>query len=413
MNMKSTQSNSNAVSPAFLQNRVNTYYERYTNCWGGEHILGGKLPDEKSIILVSNDYLALNNHPKVTDSQIKSIQQQGNGLMISGVFVREQDPQRKFEKEMAQFMGAEDGILCHSGFSANVGLLQSIADINTPVYLDQLAHMSLWEGARAANAPIHPFRHNRVEHLEKQIKSHGSGIIVVDSIYSTTGSVSPLTAIAALAVKYDCVFIVDESHSLGTHGELGKGLVVSERLENKVHFRTASLAKAFCGRGGIIIGTAKDIEFVRYEALSLIFSTAVLPHDIAAFSAMLQLIKESEGRREKLRESAQYLREQLIQLGYNLNQSNSQIISLESGNELNTIVLKKALEKNGIFGSVFCPPTTTRNRSMIRFSLNAALSWRQIEQIAEVCAEIRKEVRFDFWPSTLRLKRRKSAGTFE
>ncbi len=404
--MEPVQIRASAPFPAFLQKRVNAYYKRIAKSRGGVHIFSGKAPDLNSILMISNDYLALANHPEITDAQINTLQNEGNGMMMSSVFVRKGDPQRIFEKKFAEYLGAEDCILCQSGYSANIGLLESIAGRSTPVYLDQLAHMSLWEGSRGVHAPVRLFRHNNVRHLEKKIQTHGSGIILVDSVYSVTGSVCPVAEISALAVKYDCVFVVDESHTLGTHGKQGAGLVVAEGLEKQIRFRTASLAKAFCGRAGIIVGTAKEIEFFRYNSSSLIFSSAVLHHDIAAFNAALEKIKTSDDKREGLREKARFLREQLTELGFNLNDSDSQILALEAGTELNLIALKKALEARDIFGSAFFPPATNKIRCMLRFSLNSSLSWEQIKQVVDACADIRSEVGVGSWPSTQRLKRK-------
>ena len=104
-----------------------------------------------------------------------------------------------WKSALAAWLGKEDGLLCQSGYTANLGLLQVIADPQTPVYLDSLAHMSLWEGARAAAAPSHAFRHNDPEHLSKIAARHGPGIVVVDSVYSTTGAVARLAELVEVA----------------------------------------------------------------------------------------------------------------------------------------------------------------------------------------------------------------------
>jgi CAI-1 autoinducer synthase len=141
----------------------------------------------------------------------------------SGVFHLNQHPTHTLEMALAGWVGKDDGFICQSGYTANVGLLQAIADAQTPVYLDSLAHASLWEGAHAARAPAFAFRHNDPAPGAHD-RPDGPGIVVVDSVYSTTGAVCPLVEIVEVAEQHGCMILVDESHSLGTHGPQGAGL---------------------------------------------------------------------------------------------------------------------------------------------------------------------------------------------
>ena len=167
--------------------------------------------------------------------------------MQSGVFQHAGSATSRLEGALASHLGKQRAMLSQSGYAANLGLLQVIADSETPVYLDGLAHMSLWEGVRAANAPAHAFRHNDPEHLARMAGRHGPGLVVVDSVYSTTGALCPLAEMVDVAEQHGCMILVDESHSLGTHGPQGRGLCAELGLTHRVHFITASLAKAFAG----------------------------------------------------------------------------------------------------------------------------------------------------------------------
>ncbi|HET8700300.1 MAG TPA: alpha-hydroxyketone-type quorum-sensing autoinducer synthase, partial [Nitrococcus sp.] len=268
-------------------------------------------------------------------------------------------------------------------------------------YVDMMAHMSLHQGILSAGATARPFRHNDVDHLERQMRRHGQGIVVIDSVYSTTGGVAPLAEIVELGLRYGCVLVVDESHSLGTHGPDGAGLVAACGLTEQVHFRTASLAKAFAGRAGLITCSGRFAEYFKYTARPAIFSSTLLPHEVAGLQAALQVIRREDWRRQRLHGNAQYLRDELNRLGYNL-ESRSQIIGLESGPEQRTIVLRDALESRGIFGSVFCAPATPANRSLMRLSVHATLSGSQLQRIVDACAAIREEVDLINWASTRR-----------
>jgi CAI-1 autoinducer synthase len=188
-------------------------------------------------------------------------------------------------------------------------------------------------------------------------------------------------------------------------------LVAELGLTGRVPLITASLAKAFAGRAGAVLGDERCIEYLKYEALPSIFSSALLPSDLAALNETLTVIKTADMERGRLRRHAATLKQGLQTLGYNVADSDSQIISLEPGPEQNTMVLRDALESRGIFGAVFCAPATPRNRSIIRFSVSADLGLGEIERVLNVCEAVRGEVGMAAWPSTRRLaKRGSSAG---
>jgi CAI-1 autoinducer synthase len=399
----------NVEMPEFVALRVAKYYrDRVQDTWGGGHIMRGRVPGAEALHLSSNDYLSLSQHPKILAAMSDSIQRDGNGLLMSGIFLHGACPQIDLEERLAEFMRAESGVLCQSGYSANAGLIQVIANEQTPVYADMMAHMSLWEGIKCAGAKAITVFHNDVEHLERQILRHGPGIVVVDSIYSTSGRVAPLREIVEICEAQGCVLVADESHSLGTHGPNGEGLVVELGLADRVHFRTASLAKAFAGRAGFITCSRRFSEYFKSESNPAIFSSTLLPHDVKGLDATLSVIKQEGWRREKLHANAAYLRTHLDALGYNLGDTQSQILSLESGTEQQTIVLRDALESRGIFGSIFCAPATPKSRSLMRFSVNAGLTEAELERVVAVCHDIRDEVDLANWPSTRRKLRGKT-----
>ncbi|UCH47071.1 MAG: quorum-sensing autoinducer CAI-1 synthase [Betaproteobacteria bacterium] len=389
--------------PDFVSARVARYYrERKEGNWGGRHILHGRTPGPDALQLSSNDYLSIARHPRILQAMTRSLANEGNGTLMSGIFLHGDNPQLDFENNLARFMQAETGVLCQSGYAANVGLIQSIAGEQAPVYVDMLAHMSLWEGIRSAGAESIVFYHNEPEHLERQILRNGPGVILVDTVYSTNGSICPLRDIVEIAGRHGCVLVADESHSLGTHGPNGEGLVVELGLQDQVHFRTASLAKAFAGRAGIITCPSSFREYFKFESLPAIFSSTLLPHEVAGLAATLEVIESEGWRRDKLRANSAYLRTGLDDLGYNLNGSRSQIVSLESGTEPQTIVLRDALEERGIFGSVFCAPATPKNRAMVRLSLHTNLDMNDLDRILVACDEARAITGFEHWPSTRR-----------
>ena len=388
---------------AYLSSRVDHYYAvRLQPSWNGEHLVKGCEPEPGAIILSSNDYLALSNHPRIIGAQVDELRRNGRGVLMSDVFRTGESPLRDFETALARHLGCEESVVCQSGWNANVGLIQSIAEAGTPIYIDMFAHMSLWEGVTAAGARPIPFRHNHVQSLESLVRKHGPGYILVDAVYSTSGTIAPLEALCDVAERHGCALVVDESHSLGVFGREGEGLVSSLGLSDRVLFRTASLSKAFCTRGGIIAGPARVLKYFRYESRPAIFSSAVMSYEGAALCATLDVVRASQPARMRLADHARRFREALDGLGYNVDASQCQIVSLVPGEEERTRILRDALEARGVFGAIFCAPATPKNKSLVRFSLHAMLSEADLERIVSACAEIREEVGMREWVSTRR-----------
>jgi len=394
-----------------LAERMSTHFdERMGKLWGGDHLLHGRMPQSDALFLNSNDYLCLLEERPLRRAQARVLLGKQQELLMSAVFLHGDNPQTHFERRLAALMQAEDGLIAQSGWAANVGLIQCIAGPSLPVYTDMSAHASLWEGIHAAGAQPVPFRHNDVGHLARQIERTGAGVILVDSLYSTTGSVAPLAHLADLAQTSGSILVVDESHSLGTHGPNGAGLVVELGLAQRVHFRTASLAKAFAGRAGFVACSGKFKEFFAVESRPAIFSSGLLAHELAWFDAALDFIAAADDRRKRLLAITHHVRTEVTALGYNISDGTEQIIGLEAGTEPQVKVLRDALQARGIFGAVFCSPATPKNRALMRLTLNAKLTDQDIERLLSVLAEIRQEVQLDTWSSTRRAQRDSAAA---
>jgi CAI-1 autoinducer synthase len=398
--------------PAFLFDRVECYYrERLEGSWKGRHPMKGLSPGPAAIKLRSNDYLCLAGDPRVIEAEVRALQAGGHGDSVSRTFVHhEADGLNAFEQRVAQLMGAEAAVLANSGYCANVGLIQAICRPETPVYLDMKAHLSLWEGVRSAGATPTPFRHNDAEHLDRLISRFGPGVIVIDALYSIDGNIAALADFVAVAERRGCALAVDETHSFGTHGPGGAGLVAALGLSSRVHFRTVGLSKAVASRGGFVACSQRNAEFLRYESLPVIFSTQVLAHEVAGYNAALDIFASEPWRQLQLHANHRYLVQGLDSLGYNVELSKSQIIALEAGEILDTIKLRDALERREIFGAIFLPPATPAKRCLIRFTVNCGLSRAELDRVLAVCAGIRDEVGLASWPSTRR-RGRKRVGT--
>jgi CAI-1 autoinducer synthase len=392
--------------PDFVLRRMDEHYvTRVQQLLGGEHMHVWQAPADDAIMLASNDYLCVGAEPALVAAQVRCLQGSRGDALMSSVFLQAGSAQHRLEAKFAAYLQSEDAVLAQSGWAANVGLLQSIAQPGVPVYLDMMAHASLWEGVQSAQALPVPFLHNDPAHLQRQVDKHGRGVIVIDALYSTNGSVAPLPEVLEIAERSGSILVVDESHSLGTHGPRGAGLVVELGLAERVHFRTASLAKAFGGRAGLISCSSRFKGYFLSASRPAIFSSCLLGHELAWFDAALEFIARADARRAQLHRNARQVRSGLSKLGYNVGDGSEQIIALEAGPEPRTLVLRKALEKRGIQGAVFCAPATAKNRSLVRLTLNCGLTQEHIARLLDACADMRAEVDMARWPSTRRQSR--------
>ena len=390
-------------SDGYLAERIAAWDARRAG-WGGSLFNGRARPGPGDLVLMSNDYLGLGGHPSVVLAQARALLEHGNGLLMSGVLVGDTDPMRALEHRLAEFLKAPAVMLCQSGWAANVGLIQTIAPPGGPVYIDAAAHASIWSGIRAAEATAVPFAHNDCAHLERLIARYGPGLIAVDTLYSVTGDFCPLADLADVADRTGCALIADESHTLGVTGPSGAGLAPALGLADRVAYRTASLAKAFAGRAGLIAGSASVAGFLPFHALSAVFSSTLLPHDIAGLAAVLDLVRAGEDRRTRLARNAADLRDGLTGLGYNISPSESQIISLRPGTEDRLCHLLAALDKRGVFGAPFAYPAVATHKSALRLSVHSELTEADVTRALDACAAIRADVGLSEWKSTRRLQ---------
>ncbi len=395
-----------ALSGRLRERIARDFHGRLRDEWGGRFVTHGLTPGAQAVLLDGNDYLSVSGNERIVGAQIESLRCNRNVVVQSGVFHLEDSPTHRLEQALAAHVDAQGALLCQSGYTANVGLLQVIADPDTPVYIDNLAHMSLWEGVRAAGAPARSFRHNDPVFLERMMRRHGPGIVVVDTVYSITGAVCPLREIVEVAEAHGSMVVADESHSLGTHGPQGRGLCAQLGLSHRVHFITASLAKAFAGRGGFMTLPDELRYYLMCHSNATIFSSALLPHEIDGLRATLDVVREADEARARLRAVTARVRACLASLGYPVANGTEQIIGLEVGREVDTLALRDAMEARGVFGAVFVAPATCRDRSVLRLTLHADLTEAEITHLERVAAELAPVTRPWDWASARRQARR-------
>ncbi|MEM7722472.1 MAG: alpha-hydroxyketone-type quorum-sensing autoinducer synthase [Pseudomonadota bacterium] len=376
--------------PDFVTARMTDRVAPGTGQHRTRHILGQDVPPVGAVMMQSNDYLGIARDARISVAKSRALLRQGHGDSVSRVFAHHRaDDHRRFERRMAHLIGAEDSILCMSGYSANVGLIQALARPDTPIYIDKMAHASLWEGIQSAGATPTVFRHNDVADLQDKIAAKGPGLIIVDAIYSQNGNICPLEDMVEVSEATGSALIVDETHSFGCHGRDGAGLCVALGLQHRVHFRTIGLSKAVAARGGIIAGSEEAMDFIRFEARPMIFSTSVLGYEVAGFNAVLDIMRSEPWRRTRLKDNHRMLRAGLTQIGYDVGDSDSQILSIVIGSDEDTIAFRKALVAEGVVGSVFCHPAVPRGKAMIRLTVSAVMGPDDIPQVLEAFDQLK------------------------
>lgn len=298
---------------------------------------------------------------------------------MSPGYITEDDVHHVLERELGQYFGKEC-MLTQSGYVANAGLMHAICDEHTVLYADSRLHASFHAGFRDRGAQVHFNAHNNMEQLEANIKAHGPGIILVESLYSITGLFTPLHKVVELKNKYGCVLVLDESHTLGVY--TSKGYAHMLGLDSQVEFITSSLAKAWCTRAGIVL--APSISFVRENSYPFIFSSALVRNDITRIRAVFQVIKGADDRREKLMAAATLLRKEVSKIASVFDTPiPSPIVSIKCKNEEEMTRLHRHLSANGIMAAPFFAPTTPRKSPVLRMTVNSNIDTKSVFAISK------------------------------
>ncbi len=371
---------------------------------GGLHrrlrLIGGPqgpsvLLDGRSVLLLcSNNYLGLADHPSVREAAAEAALAWGAGAGASRLISGNMEPHRLLEKRLAAFKGYESALLFGSGYLANSGTIAALAGPGEVVFSDQLNHASIVDGCRLSRAETFVYRHGDVEHLAwglREAKGHGS-LIVTDGVFSMDGDAAPLEQLLDLARRYDCRLMVDEAHATGAVGPGGRGSVAAVGLSGEVDLVVGTLGKALGAYGAYVCASAELTEYLLNTARSFIFSTALPPPVLAAAAAALELLEAEPGRVERLRSNAATLREALVAEGLAVGASQTQIVPLEVGEAEPTMAICERLLERGVFVQGIRPPTVPEGSSRLRFSAMATHKEVELREAARLTGEAVREL---------------------
>ncbi|MCA9049311.1 MAG: aminotransferase class I/II-fold pyridoxal phosphate-dependent enzyme, partial [Planctomycetaceae bacterium] len=311
-----------------IRNRLNAELQRLKHLQlFRQHRVTESLPDgrcrvdERTLInFGSNDYLNL-AHEVMQSEHIRELASQGLGATGSELLTGHSEWHEQLEHALAEFEGTEAAVLFPSGFSANIGVLQSLVTSADAVFCDRDNHASLIDGARCSDGEFFVFRGDRPEVLERSLARRRSQfdqvLIVTDGVFSMDGRVADLNALCDIAERHDALVIVDEAHGTGVLGANGRGATEVCGVEHRVFLRIGTLSKALGGLGGFAVSDHITIDWLRNSARSRFFSTALPPLICAAMLESLRVVDEQPERRARLRELTDFANSEIRRLGLN------------------------------------------------------------------------------------------------
>ena len=340
------------------------------------------------LLLCSNNYLGLADHPRVREAAADAAMRWGVGAGASRLVSGNMTIHRRLEEQLADFKGTEGCVLFGSGFLANTGIIQALARRGDVVFSDELNHASVVDGCRLAAADTFVYDHADVEHLAwglREADGRGS-LIVTDGLFSMDGDVAPLEQIVELAKRYDARVMVDEAHATGALGRGGRGSVAAAGLESEVDVIVGTLGKALGSYGAYACCDRTMAKYLVNTARTLIFSTALPPPAVAGALAALDLLREQPERVDKLQRNARVLRESLEADGVGVGDSRTQILPLVIGEAEAAVQASERALEGGVFAQAIRPPTVPAGSSRIRLAVMASHTKTELKLAAKVLA---------------------------
>jgi glycine C-acetyltransferase/8-amino-7-oxononanoate synthase len=354
------------------------------------------------LLLCSNNYLGLADHPKVREAAANAAMRWGVGAGASRLVSGTMTIHRRLEERLAAFEGSEACVLFGAGYLANMGVIGTLAGPGDTIYSDELNHASIVDGCKASRAKVVVYRHLDTDHLERCLSRQsdaGRRLIVTDSVFSMDGDVAPLADIVELAKAHDARVMVDEAHATGALGEGGRGAVAQAGLQGEADAIVGTLGKALGSYGAYVCGSEQMVRYLVNTARTLIFSTAPSPPSTAGALAALELLEERPEKVARLHRAARALRGALAEEGFAVRDSDMHIVPLVVGDCDDAVRLCRAALERGVFAQAIRPPTVPDGTSRLRLAAMASHTTAELRQAAKALGDAAREVGLD--PATL------------
>jgi 8-amino-7-oxononanoate synthase len=348
------------------------------------------LLDGKPVLLLcSNNYLGLADHPRVREAAADAAMRWGVGAGASRLVSGNMTIHRRLEEKLAAFKRTEACLLFGSGYLANTGIVSALAREGDVVFSDELNHASIVDGCRLAKAETFVYDHCDMDHLEWGLQQAGGrgSLIVTDGVFSMDGDIAPLADIVELAGRYDVRVMVDDAHGTGALGAGGRGSVAAAGLEEEIDVLVGTLGKSLGSYGAYACCDSELSEYLVNCARTLIFSTALPPPAVAGAMAALDLVIAQPDRVDKLQRNAAALRAALAEEGLATGGSETQIVPLVVGAAEDAMAACEKALKRGVFAQAIRPPTVPSDTSRLRLAVMASHTATELHGAARVLAQ--------------------------
>jgi 8-amino-7-oxononanoate synthase len=351
-----------------------------------EVLLNGR----KMIMVGSNNYLGLTNHPKVKEAALEAIKKYGTGCAGSRFLNGTLDIHVRLEEKLARFMRREAALVFSTGFQVNLGVISALVGKDDIVIIDKMDHASIVDGCRLSFGEVKRFKHNDMNDLERVLlENNGRGkLVVVDGVFSMEGDIIDLPRALSLTKKYAGRLMVDDAHGIGVLGKTGRGTAEHFGLEQEVDLIMGTYSKSLASIGGFIAADADVIHYIKHFARALIFSASPPPASVAAVSVALDIIENEPERIACLWKNTHKMLHAFKSLGFQVGPSQSPIIPIIVGED--EIAFKAAimLQAEGVFANVAVSPAVPQGKALIRTSYMATHTDDHLDKVLSAFTKV-------------------------
>ena len=351
--------------------------------------------DGKRVIMIgSNNYLGLTNHPRVKEAAIKAIEKYGTGCAGSRILNGNLEIHEALEEKLANFFRKEAALVFATGYQTNLGVISALVNRNDVAIIDRYDHASIYDGCRLSFGKIHKYHHNDMEDLEKILQAtQGKGqLIIVDGLFSMEGDIVDLPNIVKLARSYGAKIMVDDAHGIGVLGPGGRGTAEYFGLEKDVDIIMGTYSKSLAAIGGFVAGRSEMINWIKFSARSMLFSASLPPSMAASVSTTLDIIEEQPELRARLWRNTRKMLKGFKTLGYDTGLSETPIIPVLIKDPLKTHQMCKLLFENGVFVNSVISPAVPEGRELLRTSYMATHTEEQLDRVLSVFEKTGKQL---------------------
>ena len=367
------------------------FFRKLESPQDAEVVVNGK----RVIMIGSNNYLGLTNHPRVKEAAIKAIEKFGSGCAGSRFLNGNLEIHEELESKLARFFRKEAALVFATGYQTNLGTISALLGRNDVAIIDKYDHASIIDGCRLSFGRVKKYRHNDMEDLERVLdaaKDKGK-LIIVDGIFSMEGDIADLPNIVRLAKTYGARVMVDDAHGVGVLGTGGRGTAEHFGLEDQVDLIMGTYSKSLAAIGGFVAGSKLVIDFIKHIARSMIFSASLPPSLVASVSTALDIIEEQPQLRTQLWKNTHKMLESYKELGYDTGASETPIVPIIIKNDMKVYAMCKFLFENGVFVNPVVSPAVPPGRELLRTSYMATHTEEQLDRVLDAFKKVGKQLR--------------------